>query len=43
MKTKILFVITTMGGGGAERIVSYLSNYFCKKDNTEDSLIIINE
>ena len=43
MNTKILFVITTMGGGGAERIISYLSNYFCQKDNTEVSLLLLKE
>lgn len=40
MKRKILFVITSMGLGGAERVVSYLCNYF-SADNVDVSLLLL--
>ncbi len=40
---KILFVITTIGGGGAERVVSYLVNSFCKFDNCSVNLLLLKE
>lgn len=38
---KILFVITTLGGGGAERIVSYLANGFCKREDCKVNLLLL--
>lgn len=40
---KILFVITTLGGGGAERIVTYLSNWFSSIDDFQVSLLLLRE
>lgn len=41
--TKILFVIPRMGGGGAERIVSYLVNEFGKLNNYDVNLLLFEE
>lgn len=40
---KILFVITTLGGGGAERIVTYLANGFSRNKNCKVSLLLMKE
>lgn len=39
----ILFVISSLGSGGAERVVSELANYFCKKDIEVSILLISND
>ena len=41
MKTKLLFVITSLGTGGAERIVSYLCNYFSGYEDNEVHLLLL--
>lgn len=41
MKTKLLFIITSLGTGGAERIVSYLCNYFADNSNNEVHLLLL--
>lgn len=38
---KLLFVITTMGGGGAERIIAYLCNYFSEKEDIKVELLLL--
>ena len=39
----ILFVTTSLGGGGAERIMSYLLNYFSKQDCFHVSLLLLKD
>ena len=38
---KILFVSTTLGNGGAERIISYLLNEFAKDQNKQIILLLL--
>mgnify|MGYP000976915002 CR=1 FL=1 len=39
----ILFIISSLGGGGAERVVSELANYFSKEDIMVSILLISND
>lgn len=38
---KILFISTTLGGGGAERIMSYLINDICNNTNYKPTLLLV--
>lgn len=37
---RILFIISSLGTGGAERVVSELANYFCNKNNKVSILLL---
>lgn len=40
---KILFLLPSLGGGGAERVVTYLANGFSQLDGLEVTLLLLNK
>ena len=40
---KILFVSTTLGNGGAERVMTYLLNYLSMQDEFQVALLLLKD